>query len=241
LLLADMAVIDKKLDSLNKKKSTATDELKQQIQLLTKCKETANDGKLLSSIPFKEEEKQVIRGFQLLTSKPFGYILNVDDASVVEGNRYTKIVEEHFNAKGSEVTPFVCISATLEQEVGTGFDTLEAQLDYLKVYGLLTPSVDAVVRMSSTLLNQHWFYTVGPEESRAWEIRCGSTALEAAGKIHSDIAKGFIYVEVKNTEEFLRTKGECASVRQGKDYIVKDGDIMLFKFNVATTKAAKTR
>ena len=170
---------------------------------------------------------------RLLTSKPVLYVANVDEDSAASGNDFSAKVLAHAQSEGAQA---VIISAQIESEMAVLED--EEQAEYLSAIGLEEPGLNRLIRAGYALLGLKTYFTVGPKEARAWTFRDGWTAPKCAGVIHGDFEKGFIRAETTGYDDYVANNGEqgakeAGKVRQeGKDYIVKDGDIMLFKFNV---------
>jgi len=170
---------------------------------------------------------------QLLTAKPVLYVANVDEDSAATGNEYSQRVLDFAAAEGSEA---VVISAQIEAEIAQLEN--EEQDEFLETLGLEEPGLTRLIHAGYTLLGLQTYFTAGPKESRAWTIREGATAPQAAGVIHGDFEKGFIRAETIAFEDYIETGGETGAKdagkmrAEGKDYIVQDGDVLLFRFNV---------
>ncbi|MGJ8537906.1 MAG: DUF933 domain-containing protein, partial [Parasphingopyxis sp.] len=183
--------------------------------------------------PKDEEEARLFREAQLLTAKPVLYVCNVDEGSAATGNAFSARVMEKAAAEGAEA---VIISAAIEAEIIT-MDP-EDRPEFLADLGLEETGLARVIRAGYQLLHLITFFTAGPKETRAWTVTRGSHAPQAAGVIHSDFERGFIRAETIGFDDFIAHKGEAGArdagkLRQeGKDYVVTDGDVMLFKFNV---------
>ena len=177
--------------------------------------------------------EDLFRQLQLLTSKPVLYVCNVEEGSAAEGNELSAKVEERAKAEGAEC---VVISAAIESEIAQ-LDA-EERADYLQELGLEETGLARVIRAGYKLLDLITFFTVGPKEARAWTVKRGSKAPQAAGVIHSDFERGFIRAETIAYDDFVQYNGEQGAKEagklrvEGKDYIVKDGDVMHFRFNV---------
>lgn len=236
LIFADLETVEKRLSKckhlMNNDKTA-----KAEYEFLEKLKAHLESGKLAISFEVKnEDEEKCVKDLSFLTSKKVIFAANVSDADLAddgENNDYVKKVREYAKNNGSEV--FV-ICAKVEEELA-GLEDDEKN-EFLKELGLKESGLDKLVKASYKLLNLMSFLTAGEKESRAWTIEIGTKAPQAAGKIHTDFEKGFIKAEVVNYEDLLRegslTKAkEKGLVRmEGKDYIVKDGDVILFRFNV---------
>ena len=223
--LADLESISKRLDKKNKK-NVNNDELK----LLEKAQDIINKDEDIS-ILIDEFDKKILKASGLLTAKPSLYVCNVDEQSIKIGNKYT----EHFiNKFGSKNT--LIISADIENQINQ-FDETTERNNYMKMINMSDTGLNSLIKKGYELLSLQTFFTSGPEESRAWTINKSSKAPKAAGEIHSDFEKGFIRAETVSYEDFLIHQGwskskEAGKMRlEGKDYIVKDGDILNFRFN----------
>jgi GTP-binding protein YchF len=170
---------------------------------------------------------------QLLTSKPALYVANVDEASAETGNEMSRLVAERARRDGADS---VVISAQIESEIAM-LDPAE-RAEFLETLGLAEPGLNKLIREAYHLLGLQTYFTAGPKEARAWTIHKGDTAPQAAGVIHTDFEKGFIRAETIGYDDYVRLNGEAGArdagkLRQeGKDYVVKDGDVMNFRFNV---------
>ena len=175
-----------------------------------------------------------MHGLHMLTSKPILYICNVNEADASTGNDFTKKVEDMAKAQG---TSAVIICAAIEAEIAQ-LDSQEEKAEFLKDIGLDEAGLNKIIRAGYDLLGLQTYFTAGPKEARAWTIHKGDSAPEAAGVIHTDFQKGFIKAEVIAFDDFVGLGGEQAAKdagkmrQEGKDYIVKDGDVILFRFNV---------
>lgn len=234
LQLKDLETIDKKLQSLSRViKSGDKDALKEN-ELALKAKETLEAGNSVRSLDLDENEQAIIKTFHLITSKPVLYLCNVDEASVKNGNSHVEAVK---NAVANENAEVLVIGAAIEADI-MDLETYEERQMFLDELGLEEPGVNRLIRSSYALLNLQTYFTAGVKEVRAWTIGKGFTAPQAAGVIHTDFEKGFIRAEVMNYDDFT-TLGSEAAVKdagkfrvEGKEYIVQDGDIMHFRFNV---------
>ena len=170
---------------------------------------------------------------QLLPAKPVLYVANVDEASAATGNEYSQRVADYAKNEGSE---YVVISAQIEAEISQLEN--DERAEFLETLGLEEPGLNRLIHAGYSLLGLQTYFTAGPKESRAWTIKSGYTAPQAAGVIHGDFEKGFIRAETIAYEDYVAAGGESAAKdagkmrAEGKDYIVKDGDVMLFRFNV---------
>lgn len=236
LIFADIETIDKRLDKA-RKNLKADKKYQFEIDTLEKVKKVLEEGKSARTVDLNDEEKEVIKDAFLLTMKPILYIANVSENELEnpEANENVKKVQEYAKTENAEVIP-LCVK--LEEELSTL--EKEDKLEMLKELGLQESGLDKVIKASYKLLGLMSFLTAGEPEVRAWTIKIGTKAPQAAGKIHSDIERGFIRAEVISYEDFIDpangsmvTAKEKGLVRsEGKEYVMKDGDIVLFRFNV---------
>lgn len=234
LQLKDLESIDKKLSALSRVlKSGEKDALKEN-ELSLKIKEGLEKGMSIRGLDFSFDEREIIKKFQLITSKPVLYLCNVDEGSVKTGNEYVDQVKVAVASENAEV---LVIGAKIEADI-TELDTYEERQLFLDELGLEEPGVNRLIRSAYSLLNLQTYFTAGVKEVRAWTIYKGMTAPQAASVIHSDFEKGFIRAEVMKYIDFTSLGSELAVKEagkfkvEGKEYIVEDGDIMHFRFNV---------
>jgi GTP-binding protein YchF len=200
--------------------------------ILEKVTAHLNEGNPVRSLGLDEDELKLLQPLCLITAKPALYVANVDDKGF-ENNPYLDRVREY---AAKENAPVVTICASLEAEIAELSD--EDKLAFLEDMGLEEPGLDRLIRATYSLLGLETYFTAGVKEVRAWTIHKGSTAPQAAGVIHTDFERGFIRAEVINYNDYITYKGEQASKEagkmrlEGKEYIVKDGDVMHFRFNV---------
>jgi len=186
------------------------------------------------TLEIKEDEKKYVDDLFLLTMKPVMYVCNVDEKSAVTGNKYVTRVREALHGKDVEI---LVIAGAVEAEIAE-LESMDDRLAFLSDAGLDEPGVDKMVRAAYKMLNLQTFFTVGPKEIRAWTIKKGMTAPQAAGVIHSDLERGFIRAEVMKYVDFVKLGSEHACREagkfyiEGKSYIVEDGDILHIRFNV---------
>lgn len=232
LMLADMESLEKRIPNLEKKLRGQDKDAKATLELVNRALEVLRDGKPARYVEVSKDEQKLFDQLQLLTSKPALYICNVDEDSAAEGNELTKKVEEYAKAQNARM---VIISAEIESELSQLEDAEQAE--YLESLGLEEPGLNRIIREGYKLLNLQTYFTVGPKEARAWTITEGTKAPQAAGVIHTDFERGFIRAQTIAYEDFVALGGEAAAKEagkardEGKEYVVKDGDIMLFKFN----------
>ena len=236
LQLKDLDSIDKKISKSEKATRTSGD--KEQIrglEILQELKKHLEQGKNARSFPISKEDKEKFVGdLFLLTIKPVIYVCNVDEKSVVNGNRHTEAVKALVKDEDAEI---LLISAAIESEIAV-MDSYEDRQMFLEDMGLKESGVPRLIRSTYHLLHLITYFTAGVQEVRAWTITRGMLAPQAAGVIHTDFEKGFIRAEVIKYNDFIHYKSEAACrdagklAVQGKDYVVEDGDIMHFRFNV---------
>jgi GTP-binding protein YchF len=234
LQLKDLESIEKKLNSLTRViKSGDKDALKEH-DLATKIKAVLEEGKSVRSLTFDDNEKPIVKSFQLITSKPVLYLCNVDEASVKDGNQHVEAVKEAVKDEDAQV---LIIGAKIEADI-MDLETYDERQLFLDELGLDEPGVNRLIRSAYSLLDLQTYFTAGVKEVRAWTVPVGATAPQAAGVIHTDFEKGFIRAEVMTYDDFV-TLGSEAAVKEagkfrveGKEYIVQDGDVMHFRFNV---------
>jgi len=233
LMLADLESLEKRKGGLEKKLKQNDKDAIQTMRLIEMAIAALEDGKPARTVEVEQDDKKAWRMLQLLTSKPVLYVANVDEDSAASGNAYSAKVVEHAKTEGAQS---VAISAQIESEMALLDD--EEQAEYLGAIGLEEPGLNRLIRAGYALLGLKTYFTVGPKEARAWTFRDGWTAPKCAGVIHGDFEKGFIRAETTAYQDYVDNNGEqgakeAGKTRQeGKDYLVKDGDIMLFKFNV---------
>ncbi len=234
LIFADIETVDKRLEKA-KKMLKAEKKYQAEIDLLEKIKKVLEEGKSARTIDFNDEEKELLKETFLLTLKPILYIANVSEEQLSNADTDSNVlkVKEYAKAEGAEVIP-LCVK--IEEELSSLEP--EDKKEMLEALGLEESGLDKVVKASYDLLGLMSFLTAGEPEVRAWTIKKGTKAPEAAGKIHSDIQRGFIRAEVVSYDDLMR-EGSMLAVKEkgllrseGKDYIMQDGDIVLFRFNV---------
>lgn len=232
LALADMETIDKALLKAGKNSKSGNKEAILEKQTLEKVKAHVDQGESVRTLELTEEERLIIQRLFLLTAKPVLYIANVDDQGY-ENNPLLDQVRALAEKEGAQI---VAISAATEAELMDLND--EDRLEFMADLGLAEPGLNRVIRAGYDLLGLQTYFTAGVKEVRAWTIRKGATAPQAAGVIHTDFEKGFIRAEVIAYDDFIACRGEQGAKEagklrlEGKDYVVKDGDVMHFRFNV---------
>lgn len=236
LMLADLESLEKRVKSAQKKAKSGEKEAKELLTVMEPALAALQDGKTARTIipDLAPEELTLFMQLQLITSKPVLYIANVEEDSATTGNAFSAKIEEKAKTEG---TNCVIITAAIESEVAV-LSTNEEKTEFLEALGLNESGLDKIIRAGYSILNLLTFFTVGPQEARAWTVRREATAPEAAGVIHTDFQRGFIKAETIDFDSFIECNGEAGArdagkLRQeGKDYVVNDGDIFHFKFNV---------
>ena len=232
LVFADLETVNKRLERA-KKLSKGDKSYQAEIDLLEKVKETLEQGKPARILELSEEEKEIIKDSFLLTMKPILYVTNVSENEIAEDNEYVKQVREYAKNENAKVIK-LCVK--IEEELSGLEDNDKKEM--LEALGMDESGLDKVIKESYDLLGLMSFLTAGKPEVRAWTIKKGTKAPEAAGKIHSDIQRGFIRAEVVSYDDLIKLGSlneakEKGLVRsEGKDYIMQDGDVVLFRFNV---------
>ncbi|MCX6295325.1 MAG: redox-regulated ATPase YchF [Bacteroidetes bacterium] len=235
LQLKDLESIESKLKKVEKQAKTGNDkDAKKAFDVLSGLKELLEQGKSARSANLSESDMAFVADCCLLTIKPVLYVCNVDEASVKTGNKYVDQVKEAVKAENAEV---LIITAAMEAEIA-GLDTYEERQMFLGEMGLTEPGVNFLIKAAYRILNLQTYFTAGVKEVRAWTIVKGMTAPQAAGVIHTDFEKGFIRAEVIKFNDFVTLGSEAACKEagkmgvEGKEYVVNDGDLMHFRFNV---------
>lgn len=236
LIFADLEMIEKVLEKRRKVARNDKDAAKE-VAVLDKVKEVLEEGKSARILKLNDEEKKLLRSYQLLSTKPIIYVCNVNEEDTVNDgadNPYVAKVRDFATKENAEVS---IVSAKIEQEISE-LDTDKEREDFLEMLGLSESGTDKVIKDSYKTLNLISFLTTGEMETRAWTITNGTKAVDAAGKIHTDISRGFIKAEIVSYEDLVNS-GSINAAREkgllrmeGKDYIMKDGDVVNFKFNV---------
>ncbi|MCL6270352.1 redox-regulated ATPase YchF [Sansalvadorimonas sp. 2012CJ34-2] len=232
LALADLDSCEKQLKRVVRVAKSGDKEAKAQVALLEKIIPALEEGRPARALELNDAEKDLMKQLFLLTSKPTMYIANVDEDGF-EDNEYLEKVRELASAEGAVVVP-VCNK--LEAEIAELDD--EEKGEFLADLGMEEPGLDRVIRAGYELLNLQTYFTAGVKEVRAWTVKIGATAPQAAGVIHTDFMRGFIRAEVTSYDDFVQHNGEQGAKEagrlrlEGKEYIVQDGDVMHFRFNV---------
>ncbi len=236
LQLKDLETIESRINRTQKQAQTGGDKTaKMQYEVLCRFKEALDKGLPARSVQFDTvDEQKFARELFLLTSKPVMYVCNVDDASAVNGNKYVDAVREAVKDENAQI---LIVAAQTESEIAE-LDTWEERQEFLNEIGLQESGVSRLIRAAHSLLDLQTYFTAGPDEVRAWTFMRGSKAPKCAGIIHTDFEKGFIRAEVIKYDDYVTLGGETAVKEagkmsvEGKEYVVQDGDIMHFRFNV---------
>ncbi|MGI9229359.1 MAG: redox-regulated ATPase YchF [Gammaproteobacteria bacterium] len=232
LCLADQETLEKAVSKAAKQSKSGDKEAKARQVLCEKVAGHIDTGSPVRAMSLQAEEQAALKDLHLLTAKPNLYIANVDEAGV-ENNPWLEKLQQYAAAEGSQV---LSVCAAIESEIAE-LDEADKQ-EFLAGLGLQEPGLNRIIRAGYELLNLHTYFTAGPKEARAWTIKQGATAPQAAGVIHTDFAKGFIRAEVIAFADYIQHNGEQGARDagkwhlEGKEYIVADGDVMLFRFNV---------
>ncbi len=233
LALADLANVDKQIAKTAKLAKSGNDkEAQRLLVVLEKCQAQLNQAKPVRALDLYDEEKELIRPFCLITAKPAMFVANVNESGFTN-NPHLEKLQAYANAQQA---PVVAICAAIESEIADMPD--EDKAVFLSDMGMNEPGLNRLIRAGFSLLSLQTYFTAGVKEVRAWTVRIGATAPQAAGVIHTDFERGFIRAEVTAYDDFITYKGEHGAKEagkmrlEGKDYIVKDGDVMHFRFNV---------
>lgn len=234
LILKDIETVEKRLDKLQKQAKGGKKEDKADVEIAVRLNAHLEGGNPARSFAQTEREAELTDEMMLLTAKPILYVCNVDEGSVKEGNAYSKVLAEAVKNENAEV---ILVSAGIEADIAE-LETAEERQEFVEEMGLDEPGVNRLIRASYTLLRLITFFTAGEKEVRAWTVTEGSKAPKAAGEIHTDFEKGFIRAEVIKFNDYVQYGSENAVKEagkmsvEGKEYVVRDGDIMHFRFNV---------
>ena len=234
LILKDIDTVEKRLEKFKKQAKSGNKEDKQKAEIAQQILATLEAEKPARTLELEGEAVDILNDMYLLTAKPIMYVCNVDEESVHGGNKYTLAFQEAVKGEPAEV---VLISAGIEAEI-IELDSIEERMEFLLDMGLKEPGVNKVIRASYKLLKLITYFTAGEKEVRAWTIEVGTKAPQAAGVIHTDFEKGFIRAEVIKYNDYVSLGSESAVKQagkmniEGKEYVVDDGDVMHFLFNV---------
>jgi GTP-binding protein YchF len=231
LMLADLDSLERRAAALEKRAKGGDNDARETLALAGRALELLREGRPARQAKVAEEERRAFAALNLLTAKPVLYVANVDEAAAATGNAYSQQVEARARAEGAVA---VAISAKIEAEIAV-LPAAE-RAEYLDALGLKEPGLDRLIRAGYDLLGLITYFTAGPKEAKAWTITTGTRAPQAAGVIHTDFEKGFIRAETIAYDDYVALGGEAGARaagrrrREGKDYVVQDGDVMHFRF-----------
>jgi GTP-binding protein YchF len=234
LQLKDLESVEKKISRIEKQAKSGDAKLKHEYEILVKCRAQLEKGKNIRELDLYKEEKTAIADIFLLTDKPILYVANVDEASMHTGNKFSDALKEAVKNENAEV---IIMNNSIEAQISE-MENPEDKAMFMEEYKMKEPALNRLIRSAYKLLDLHTFFTAGVQEVRAWTIHEGWKAPQAAGVIHTDFEKGFIKAEVIAYNDFIHYKSEAACREagklriEGKEYVVKDGDVMHFRFNV---------
>ena len=233
-IFCDLEVVDNRLGKIEKKAvSTKDKDALKEVELLKRIKEALENNIPARKLEYSKDDLKILKAFNLLTMKPVIYVANVKEDEINIENDYVKQVKEYALKEGSEV---IVLCAKIEEEL-SGFED-EEKMAFLNDLGIEESGLDKLIRASYKLLGLQTYFTAGPKEVRAWTFKKGMKAPECAGIIHSDFEKGFIRAEVISFDDYKKYNGEKGAKEagklrsEGKDYIMQDGDVCLFRFNI---------
>ncbi|MDF2881757.1 MAG: putative GTP-binding protein [Clostridiaceae bacterium] len=236
LIFSDMETMDKRMEKVSKLAKGGDKKSKEELTVMERIKAHLESGNPVRTLDFTDEEIELVRNYFLLTTKPVLYVANISEDDLIGGNHdndYVKQVKEFAEKEGSQV---VVISAKIEEELSSLSE--DEKKEMLSEYGLDESGLDKLVHTSYKLLGLMSFLTAGTDEVRAWTIKQGTKAPKAAGKVHTDIERGFIRAEIISYDKLIECGSEAAAKEkgyyrlEGKDYVMQDGDIVHFRFNV---------
>lgn len=234
LVMADLDAVNKRLSKVQRAAKGRDKDALAELAVLNKIKPVLEDGKSVRSSDFSDDEKKIVKGLFLLTSKPVLYVANIaeDDMADPDNSKYMAAIKEHVKDDGEVIG----VAAAAEEQIAEMDDADKA--DFLEMEGVKEPGLNRLIRAAYKLLGLETFFTAGGPETRAWTFKKGTKAPQAAGIIHSDFERGFIRAEVMSFDD-LDQLGSAAAVKEagklrleGKDYVMQDGDIVEFRFNV---------
>ncbi len=234
LQLKDLDSVEKKIQRLEKMVKAGDPKVKHQLEVLARCKQHLYEGKNIRGLELEGEDKEATADIFLLTEKPVLYVANVDEAALLTGNKYSDALVKMAAEEGAQV---IVMNNSIEAQI-TELESPEDKEMFFQEYGLTEPGLNRLIRSAYKLLNLITYFTAGVQEVRAWTIHTGWKAPQAASVIHTDFEKGFIKAEVISYKDFVQYKTEAACREngklriEGKEYIVQDGDVMHFRFNV---------
>lgn len=234
LILKDIDTVEKRIEKQKKAAKGGDKGEQKKVNMLQSILDHLSDDRPARSLDLDDDSEALLKEMQLLTAKPIIYVCNVDEESVHDGNDHTKRFAECIADENAEM---LLISAGIEADIAE-LDTLEERMEFIEEMGLQEPGVNQVIRSCYSILNLITYFTAGEKEVRAWTVLRGSKAPQAAGVIHTDFEKGFIRAEVIKYDDYIEYGSEAAVKNagkqgvEGKEYVVNDGDIMHFRFNV---------
>lgn len=234
LMLADLESIDKQITNMTKKVKGADKDAAALLDVANKVKAALDGGNPVRTVELSDDDQPLLNKLQMITSKPVLYVCNVNEEDAANGNDFSNKVSDMAKEQNANV---VIISAAIEAEIST-LETVEEKVEFLESLELDEAGLDKIIRSGFDLLSLQTYFTAGPKETRAWTIHKGDKAPQAAGVIHTDFQKGFIRAETTAFEDYVAYGGEQGAKekgktrQEGKEYVVQDGDIILFKFNV---------
>ena len=234
LVMADLDAVNKRLAKVQRAAKGRDKDALAELEVLNKIKPVLEDGKSVRSIDFSDDEQKIVKGLFLLTSKPVLYVANIaeEDMADPESNKYMDAIKEHVKGDGEVIG----VAAAAEEQIAEMDEADKA--DFLEMEGVTEPGLNRLIRAAYKLLGLETFFTAGGPETRAWTYKKGTKAPQAAGIIHSDFERGFIRAEVMSFEDLDKLGSESAVKEagklrlEGKDYVMQDGDIVEFRFNV---------
>ncbi len=233
LMLADLQTIENRINKSLKLSKSGDKAAKQELEILSGFKDSLERGVALRRLKITKDEENLIKELRLLSAKPVIYVSNVSENDI-KGNGYSEVVDKIAQSEGF---PSIVLSSKIEEEI-SGLATQEERAEFMEMLGLKESGLDKLVKTGYDMLGLITFFTAGEKEVRGWTIKQGTTAKEAAGVIHSDIERGFIRAEITSYEDYIACGGEKAAKEkgfirlEGKDYIMKDGNVVYFRFNV---------
>ncbi|TAL40552.1 MAG: redox-regulated ATPase YchF [Chitinophagaceae bacterium] len=233
LQLKDLDSVERKIQK-TEKQARIDPKLKTELEVLIRCKDFLEKGKSIRELKLSKEEKMAVADLFLLTDKPVLYVANVDEPSMQKGNKFSDVLKESVKDENAQV---IIMNASIEAQIAE-METPEDRQLFMEEYGMKEPALDRLIHSTYKLLNLYTYFTAGVQEVRAWTIHEGWKAPQAAGVIHTDFEKGFIKAEVIGYDDYIQYGSEAACREvgklriEGKEYLVKDGDVMHFRFNV---------
>jgi GTP-binding protein YchF len=234
LQLKDLDSVEKKISRVEKQIRTGDPKVKAEYDVLLRCKEHLEKGKSIRELGLSKQERPAIADIFLLSEKPVLYVANVDEPSMHTGNKFSEVLIESVKNENAQV---IVMNNSIEAQIAEMEDPADQQL-FMEEYKMKEPALNRLIRSAYKLLNLYTYFTAGVQEVRAWTIREGWKAPQAASVIHTDFEKGFIKAEVISYDDFIQYGSEAACREngrlriEGKEYLVKDGDVMHFRFNV---------